>query len=132
MLALRSHSTRAVRALRLTSSSLAAQAVPRYPILRPRRLPTSLVRVRPFHISAARLQHAVGAAVDAEGNDAGEITTFRDLAEQGLVDDVLASRITDDMNINQMTDVQRLTIPAGLQGTDLCVSHVFSTLERSH
>ncbi|KAI9882367.1 MAG: exosome non-catalytic core subunit rrp4 [Watsoniomyces obsoletus] len=119
MLALRSQSARAVRSLRLTSSSLVAHAAPRYPILRPRRLPSSLVRVRPFHVSAVRLQNAVGAAVNAEGNDAGEINTFRDLAEHGLVDDALASRITDDMNINQMTDVQRLTIPAGLEGTDL-------------
>lgn len=48
-----------------------------------------------------------------------ELTRFQELADQGLISSNVIDTITQRMNIETMTDVQRLTINETLDGTDV-------------
>jgi superfamily II DNA/RNA helicase len=47
------------------------------------------------------------------------VTTFEDLTEQNLADPALIRALAKNMGFSSMTDVQRLTLPLGLQGKDM-------------
>lgn len=49
------------------------------------------------------------------------VSTFRDLADMGLVSSKVIDVVTDEMGFNNMTDVQKLTINACLKGQDVYV-----------
>ena len=51
-------------------------------------------------------------------DEGDRVTKFSELGERGLVNQRIIDRLTKGMGIEQMTDVQSLTISATLNGTD--------------
>lgn len=122
MFAARRAPATAVRAARFTSTLVGRTLKHRPVSVVAGRWPRP-VAARFLHLSTRRLQNAAPSRavddVESEGASADEITTFQQLGERGLVGQSFIDRITRDMNISKMTDVQRLTIPASLEGTDV-------------
>ena len=84
-----------------------------------RRVPSSL---RQFSSTAPRGQLAYATQETQEtapSDTPPELTTFRELADHGLISPNVINVITKEMNIHTMTHVQRLTINECLDGTDV-------------
>ena len=112
----------AIRAARFTST-LAGRTLKYQPVsVVAGRWPRPVI-ARFFHLSTRRLQNAAPRRavddIESEGASAVNIVNFQQLGEERLVGQPFIDRITQDMGIMKMTDVQRLTIPASLQGIDV-------------
>lgn len=57
--------------------------------------------------------------IEESKNGATELTTFQELADEGIIHPRIIKTITDKMNIHTMTDVQRMTINECLDGSDV-------------
>jgi ATP-dependent RNA helicase MSS116 len=86
------------------------------------------VAIAAFHKSTKwqQQQYATAEAVEGEEQSAqesqdGPATTFKDLANRGLVHPNLINTITKHMRITDMTDVQTRTINEALSGVDMYV-----------
>ncbi|OAT06911.1 DEAD box RNA helicase HelA [Blastomyces gilchristii SLH14081] len=79
----------------------------------------SILPTRSFHAyPALRSSQAASAVKEAEEAPC-ELTQFSELASNGLISDNVIRVITNQMNITTMTDVQRMTINATLNGSDV-------------
>lgn len=83
------------------------------------------VRARWLHVSS-RLSSQAAAYRDAEGfvEDGGtqefkEVSKFQELIDQNMVHRNVVEEIIRGMGHHTMTEVQRMTINQGLQGTDM-------------
>lgn len=93
---------------------------------------TSSINTRSFHASVSRDAAAAALKNDKAAFKQPEtltpedqpVSTFRDLADMGLVSNRVIDVITEEMKFNDMTDVQRLTINACLKGRDVYVLNV--------
>ncbi|KAB8274345.1 P-loop containing nucleoside triphosphate hydrolase protein [Aspergillus minisclerotigenes] len=73
-----------------------------------------------FHASRVSFSAVAEAqAQDAEADQDGRLTDFKQLADQGLVDPIIIRTINKNMGIKTMTDVQSMTIQETLQGHDV-------------
>ncbi|EEH44545.2 uncharacterized protein PADG_00834 [Paracoccidioides brasiliensis Pb18] len=78
----------------------------------------SVLTIRAFHpYPALRSSQAASAVKEAEAPT--EYTQFSELATDGLVSDNVIRVVTNKMNITTMTEVQRMTINATLNGSDV-------------
>ena len=73
---------------------------------------------RVFSSIPSRRQTAA-AEIAESAHPAQQFTTFQELADAGLVAPKVIDTIVQRMNIHTMTDIQRLTINEGLDGTDI-------------
>ena len=72
-----------------------------------------------FRPSSAWTRQQAAAASEETPEDVVELTRFQDLADHGLVSPRVIDVLTQRMNIQTMTDVQRLTINETLDGADV-------------
>ncbi|EEH39984.2 ATP-dependent RNA helicase mss116 [Paracoccidioides lutzii Pb01] len=78
----------------------------------------SVLAIRAFHpYPALRSSQAASAVKESEAPT--EYTQFSELATDGLVSDNVIRVLTNKMNITTMTEVQRMTINATLNGSDV-------------
>ena len=85
------------------------------PLIRSWRTQANRILITPNRV-ATRATHSNAAA------DTGEpIASFRELGEQGRVCQTVVDTLTQDMGMENMTDVQRLTINETLKGVDTFV-----------
>ncbi len=105
------------------SNTLISSRVIYTPITRP--VPSSIQLLH--HSHHQRRNAAVAVAEEQTGGETnqargkGPATTFRQLAERGLVDQGVIRTLTDKMGLETMTPVQSLTINEALKGTDVQV-----------
>lgn len=98
-----------------TSSSLRAARIPFRATASPSICSRTFSLYRALQQSQAEAEHDIEEAKDA----GSELTTFKQLADAGVIHPKIISTITDRMNIHTMTDVQRLTINECLDGSDV-------------
>ncbi|KAE8367159.1 P-loop containing nucleoside triphosphate hydrolase protein [Aspergillus caelatus] len=73
-----------------------------------------------FHASRVSFSAVAEAQVqNAEAEQEGRLSSFKQLADQGLVDPIIIRTINKNMGIKTMTDVQSMTIQETLQGNDV-------------
>lgn len=80
---------------------------------------TSFLPTRAFHAYPALRSSQAASAVKEVEEPPAELTQFSELASNGLVSDNIIRVLTNKMNITTMTDVQRMTINATLNGSDV-------------
>ncbi|EGC43599.1 ATP-dependent RNA helicase MSS116 [Histoplasma capsulatum var. duboisii H88] len=80
---------------------------------------TSVLPTRAFHAYPALRSSQAASAVKEVEEPPAELTQFSELASNGLVSDNIIRVLTNKMNITTMTDVQRMTINATLNGSDV-------------
>lgn len=112
----RSLSRSAIR-IASSTSSCSRPCVPVRPYLSSPRCPLQ-TSIKTFHSSSLRLQEAAPQPEEIP-EDVVELSRFQELADHGLVSPNVINTITQRMNIETMTDVQRLTINETLDGTDV-------------
>ncbi|KAL4934457.1 P-loop containing nucleoside triphosphate hydrolase protein [Aspergillus undulatus] len=118
----------ASHALRCSTRTLTARSTPRrlqslYALISgPSSASKSL-----FHSTSFRFNSQVSAIADNGTEAAAEIaqesdelgSRFKELAEKGIVSESLVRTLTQNMRLENMTDVQRLTIPETVKGGDV-------------
>ncbi|KAB8255685.1 P-loop containing nucleoside triphosphate hydrolase protein [Aspergillus pseudonomiae] len=73
-----------------------------------------------FHASRVSFSAVAEAqAQNAEADQDGRLSNFKQLADQGLVDPIIIRTLDKKMGIKTMTDVQSMTIQETLQGNDV-------------
>ncbi|KAI5309185.1 hypothetical protein KEM55_003853 [Ascosphaera atra] len=87
---------------------------------------TEVLSKRAFSTSFRWTNAQAGLKTDEGSNDAelaektlGDVAKFQELADKGLVTDRVVSVLTKEMGLETLTDVQRLTINACLDGRDV-------------
>jgi len=115
-----------ISAVSRPSNTLISSRVPLTPFTRP--VPSS---IQLLHHSLHQKRNAAVAVAEEQtggetnqGRAKGPATTFRQLAERGLVDEGVIRTLTDKMRLETMTPVQCLTINEALKGTDVQVISV--------
>ncbi|KAI9373090.1 P-loop containing nucleoside triphosphate hydrolase protein [Aspergillus egyptiacus] len=111
-------------ALRFSVRTVSARSTAQRFQALPSSVSTSSYEVRSlFHSSSARFSEATAAAKDAtptlEHEQSEQLTRFKDLTERKLVDRSIVDALTRKMGLENMTDVQRLTIPISVTGKDV-------------
>ena len=75
---------------------------------------------RYFQTSTKRAQEAAQeAAQEEEATQNGVATTFKELGRRQQLHPCLLKALTQEMGINEMTDIQILTVHKGLEGNDM-------------
>ena len=69
--------------------------------------------------SAQKARQQQAAEIDEAVQPPQQFSKFQELADSGLVSSKVIDTIVNRMNIHTMTDIQRLTINEGLDGTDI-------------
>lgn len=104
-------------ALRLLSASSSSLRIAHIPV---RSAPHSIYTRAFSSFPRLRQQEAVAEEPETEQKYASpELTTFQQLADEGIIHPHIIKTITQKMNIHNMTDVQRLTINECLDGSDV-------------
>lgn len=81
--------------------------------------PKSLFHSSPFRFSSSAISVEKDATEKFDLDQPGQSTSFRKLAEDGTVSRPLIDCITSHLRLENMTEVQRLTIPESVNGGDL-------------
>lgn len=114
-------------ALRSSPRTLSARPTPQRlqslysSITGPSYAPKSLFHSSPFRFSSSAISVETDATEKFDLDQPGQSTSFRKLAEDGTVSRPLIDCITSHLRLENMTEVQRLTIPESVNGGDLFV-----------